>query len=150
MAPVVGFAHEAGLARSGFYLPTSEVRVADLRLSHLYVGDEERFLSWEAGAGAADGNFPPLLMQFEDLSSERTPNDLGGQDPSVVIRVLPSAYGVSNGALRFAGTDPGVGVVIFEGRFGQEGAPQVTVVRGALTVGAEIFEGQAFVLTSPN
>lgn len=144
LSPVEGFAHEAGVDRRGYYVPLTAVQVGDLRLSHLSIGDASAFEAWESGAGRTEPLFPPIMLQFEDMASERTPNELGGQDPSVVLRVLPSGYGVSTGQVRFAGDGERLGRVTFEGRFLEEGLPPARVLRGTLTIDGQIFEGQGF------
>lgn len=145
LAPVEGFAHERGLSVSGFYLPTSEVRVGDLRLSHLFIGDDEAFEAWEATGGQGPTNFPPIMLQFDDMASETLANDLGGQTPSVVVRVLPNGYGVSAGTVRFAAVEPSLGAVTFEGHFDRATTdPARRVLRGTLTIDDAIYEGQGF------
>lgn len=149
LEPVEGFAHETGLDLAGFYLPTTEVRVGDLRLSHLFIGDDEAFESWEAAGGRGATNFPPIMLQFDDMGSETIPNDLGGQTPSVVVRVLPGGYGVSARTVRFAAIEPRLGVVTFEGVFDQSSSqPSQRVLRGTLTIDGAIYEGQGFVWTA--
>lgn len=145
LAPVEGFAHEAGLELSGFYLPTTEVRVGDLRLSHLFIGDDEAFEAWEASDGRGATNFPPIMLQFDDLASETLANDLGGQTPSAIVRVLPAAYGVSSRTVRFAATEPRLGVVTFEGAFAPpSGGSSEPRLLGTLTIDGQIYEGQGF------
>ena len=152
LEPVQGFAHQAGADLFGYYLPASDVRIGDLELSHFYIGDGERFEAWESAPGAGVANFAPVMFQFDDLSSETIANDLGGQTPSVVVRVLPTAYGVSESVVRFAGVDPTLGPVTFEGvflrpalvRVQNGGASDELVLRGTLTIGDQIYEGQAF------
>lgn len=152
LEPVQGFAHQAGTDLFGYYLPASEVRIGDLKLSHFYIGDAERFEAWESAPGAGVPNFAPVMFQFDDLSSETIANDLGGQTPSVVVRVLPTGYGVSESVVRFAGQDPTLGPVTFEGvflrpaflRMQAGGTSDELVLRGTLTIGDQIYEGQAF------
>lgn len=149
LEPVEGFAHEAGLDVAGFYLPTSEVQVGDLRLSHLFIGDDETFETWEAAGGGRPTNFPPILLQFDDLASETMPNDLGGQTPSEIVRVLPGGYGVSARTVRFAAVEPQLGVVTFEGMFETSSAlPARRILRGTLTIDGQIYEGQGFAWTA--
>lgn len=148
---VEGFAHQAGADLFGYYLPVSDVQVGDLKLSHLHIGDEAEFQAWEAAQGRGPTNFAPIMFQFDDLSSPTVANELGGQTPEVIVRVLPTGYGVSDGIVRFVGTDPTLGLVIFEGRF-VAGALQrertvaegQAVLQGNLTIGDRIFEGQSF------
>ena len=161
LAPVVtlpaveGFAHQAGADLFGYYLPASEVQIGDLRLSHFHLGDESAFRDWEAAQGRGATNFAPVMFQFDDLSSPTIPNELGGQTPEVIVRVLPTGYGVSDSVVRFAGQDPTLGPVTFEGVFlgpafarvrAGEGSDEI-VLRGTLTIGEHIYEGQAFTWT---
>lgn len=145
LEPVEGFAHETGLDLAGFYLPTTEVRVGDLKLSHLFIGDDETFEAWEASGGRGATNFPPIMLQFDDLTSETIPNELGGQTPSAVVRVLPSGYGVSSRTVRYAAVDPQLGVVTFEGAFApaSEGSSELRLL-GTLSINGQIYEGQGF------
>lgn len=158
LPPVEGFAHEAEADLSGFYLPASEVRIGDLRLSHLFIGDEAAFQAWEASEGRGPDNFPPIMLQFDDLASETIANDLGGQTPSVVVRVLPTGFGVSSRVVRLHAVEPRLGEVVFEGEFVQPafdaarraGGTDAPVLRGTLTIDGRIFEGQAFAWTRGN
>lgn len=149
LEPVEGFAHEAGVTVAGFYLPTSEVRIGDLRLSHLFIGEGETFEAWESAEGQGSANFPPIMLQFDDMASETFANDLGGQTPSVAVRVLPNGYGVSERTVRFAAVEPRLGVVTFEGVFDPASAePARRVLRGTLTIDGVVYEGQGFVWTA--
>lgn len=151
-APAVeGFAHQTGADLFGYYLPISDVQVGDLKLSHLHIGDEAAFQAWEAAQGAGPTNFTPIMFQFDDLSSPTVANELGGQTPEVIVRVLPTGYGVSDEVVRFAGADPRLGPVTFEGQFiagalerERTAAEGQMVLRGNLTIGDQIFEGQSF------
>lgn len=151
LAPVEGFAHQANADLFGYYLPVSAVQVENLRLSHLHLGDEVAFNEWERAQGRGPTNFAPMMFQFDDVTSPTIANELGGQTPEVIVRVLPTGYGVSDDVVRFAGQDPTLGLVTFEGRFDQRAFAQVRaqggdapVLHGTLTIGDHIFEGQAF------
>jgi len=153
--PVQGFAHQAGTELFGFYLPVSEVRIENLKLSHLHVGDEMEFSAWEQAQGRGDTNFAPVMFQFDDLSSPTIANELGGQTPEVIVRVLPAAYGVSDSVVRFVGFDATLGEVRFEGQFvpaafaraRQGDSVGEPVLTGTLTIGDRVFEGQSFTWT---
>ncbi|HRH20331.1 MAG TPA: hypothetical protein PLE81_06780 [Brevundimonas sp.] len=150
---VEGFAHQSGADLFGYYLPVSDVQIGDLKLSHLHLGDEAAFADWEQARGQGPTNFAPVLFQFDDLSSPTIANELGGQTPEVIVRVLPTGYGISERMVRFAGTDPTLGEVRYEGQFVQPAfhdrrsgaAPTEPVLRGTLTIGGRIYEGQSFI-----
>jgi len=152
LLPVEGFAHQADADLFGYYLPASEVRIGDLRLSHFHLGDEAAFREWETAQGRGVTNFAPVMFQFDDLSSPTIANELGGQTPEVIVRVLPTGYGVSDSVVRFAGQDPTLGPVTFEGVFIRPAFERVRaggssgelVLRGTLTIGEHVYEGQAF------
>jgi hypothetical protein len=149
---VEGFAHQAGADLFGYYLPISDVQIGDLKLSHFHLGDEAAFSDWEQVQGQGPTNFAPVMFQFDDLSSPTIANELGGQTPEVIVRVLPTGYGISNRVVRFVGTDPTLGEVRYEGQFVQPAfdrrrageAATGPVLRGTLTVGGRIYEGQSF------
>ncbi|MBN8552767.1 MAG: hypothetical protein J0L52_07730 [Caulobacterales bacterium] len=152
---VEGFAHQAGANLFGYYLPVSDVQIGDLKLSHLHLGDEAAFNDWELTQGRGPTNFAPMMFQFDDLSSPTIANELGGQTPEVIVRVLPSGYGVSDRVVRFVGVDPTLGEVRFEGQFVEPAFTQARsgedvagpVLRGNLTIGGRIYEGQSFTWT---
>ncbi|WP_029087282.1 hypothetical protein [Brevundimonas aveniformis] len=151
MAPVQGFAHQAGADLFGYYLPASDVQIDNLKLSHFHLGRDVDFNEWEQAQGRGATNFAPVMFQFDDLSSPTVANELGGQTPEVIVRVVPTGYGISDSVVRFAGQDPTLGLVTFEGNFIRPTFDQVRadggddiVLSGTLTIGDHIYEGQSF------
>lgn len=147
-----GFAHEAGADLFGYYFPVTEVRVGQHRLSHLFLGGEDEFRAWEAPRRRAEA-FAPVMFQFDDTSSPLVGNELGGEGYSVTERVLPEAYAVSSGRVRFVGRHPTLGEVTFDGVLDEpglaaakagHGASEAPVLTGMLIVGGRTFEGQSF------
>lgn len=149
--PLTGLAHQTGADLYGFYFPVTEVAVGPLKLSHFYIAAERDFVAWEAVRRGPDA-FAPVMFQFDDTTSTLVGNDLGGQGYSVTERVLPDAYVVSEGEVRFAGRHPQLGEVTFDGRLDAAGlaaakagqGSDAPVLTGVLVVGGRTFEGQSF------
>ncbi|MDP3489269.1 MAG: hypothetical protein Q8R71_03960 [Phenylobacterium sp.] len=113
-----GFSHVAGEDLFGYYIPSQEVRIGELRLDHLHIGGAAEFAAWEGGDRMA--TYAPVMLEFSDLSSPVETNELGGEAHSVRIRVLPTSYKLGNGEFRFAGEAPGVGQVRLDGQLDLE------------------------------
>lgn len=137
-AALSGFTHHIERDVSGRYQPSTPVTAGDHRLQHLFIGQEHAFRVWERG-GRGEG-LAPLIFAFADADG-------------IVVRVRPSAYAVTDGAVRFSGAHPAVGPVTFEGdldagalaqsqrSLGGDGAPVLT---GTLRVAGQTFETQSF------
>lgn len=137
-APV--FSHSMGSDLSGYYMPLTEVRVGNWSFDHIFVGQTAEFEAWEAGTRSV--TFGPVMLQFDDVTSPMVPTEIG-EARSVTVRVLPTAYSVTDTGVSFEGRSPELGVVRFEGaldpgalatsrrNLGDEGV----VVTGTLTVG---------------
>ncbi|MES2033649.1 MAG: hypothetical protein V4466_05690, partial [Pseudomonadota bacterium] len=117
------------------------VQAGNYRLTHIGVGAPSDFSQWEDGDRASV--FGPILFQFEDVTSPRTTNEMGGESHAVSVRVLPQAYDLQPGKLAFKGTDPKLGAVVFDGVLDEaalaaakaDGASAGPVLRGTLKVG---------------
>ena len=137
-AALSGFTHHIERDLSGRYQPSTPVSAGGHQLQHLFIGQEHAFRAWER-RGRADG-LAPLVFVFTD-------------NAGTIVRVQPSAYAVTDGAVRFAGQDPDLGSVTFEGdldagvlaqsqrSLGGDGAPVLT---GTLRVAGRTFETQSF------
>ncbi|MDO9587925.1 MAG: hypothetical protein Q8R45_10445 [Brevundimonas sp.] len=133
------FSYTATADLSGYYLPLSEARIGPWSLDHVFVGQPAEFDAWRSGQRGS--TFAPVMLQFDDVTSPMVRTEIG-EGHSVVERVLPTAYSVSDGRIRFEGRSARLGTVTFDGRLdagalatarrnlGDEGA----VVTGALTV----------------
>ncbi len=138
-----GYKHQAGLDASGYYLSQASVQVGNYRFTHLAIGAPSDFQTWETGDHSS--TFGPILMQFDDVSSPKAPNELGGEGHTVQVRVLPDAYSFDAGRLTFRGKDAKLGEVVFVGAFDQaalaqarnDGSSQSAVLSGDLKVGAQ-------------
>ena len=136
---VAAFSYSATADISGFYRPLSEERLGPWSFSHVFIGQATEFESWSSGARSS--TFAPVTVEFSDATSPRVRTETG-EGYSVVERVLPTSYSVSDGRIRFEGRSDKLGTVTFDGRLdagalatarrnlGDEGA----VVTGRLTV----------------
>lgn len=111
------FSHAMEDDLSGFYMPVGEVRSGRWRLDHVFVGQAVDFAAWEAGR--REGAFAPVMLEFVDDESPLVATELG-EVRSGRPRVLPTAYEVTDEAVRFGGRAEGLaeglGEVMFEGR----------------------------------
>lgn len=143
-APGKAFVHTVEGDVSGYYLPVSEVTVGPYRLDHIFLGQGFEFEAWEGGE--RNGTFAPVMLQFEDTSSPMVQTELG-EAHSVSVRVLPTAYAVSDDTIRFAGTSEELGAVGLVLRMDREAlatarrnlGDEVPVLTGTVTVGDRTF-----------
>ncbi len=136
-ATSTAFSHAIEDDVSGSYRPVSAVTAGDWRLTQLFLGQAADFRAWEGGSRG--GGRGPVMVEFA--------NAAGG-----TVQVLPQAYAVGDGRVRFAGRHPDVGEVTFEGALDAgalatarrnlgEDAP---VLSGTLRVGDRNLGTQAF------
>lgn len=134
------FSYTATVDLSGYYLPVSDLRPGVWSLSHVFIGQPAEFSAWPSGQ--RDATFAPVMLQFDDATSPMVQTELG-EAHSIVERVLPTSYSVSDGRIRFDGESAKLGTVRFDGRLdpgalatarrnlGDDG----TVLTGQLTIG---------------
>lgn len=135
-----GFRHQDKFDAAGFYLSQQPLQVGDYRLTHVGIGAPSDFSAWEKGERASV--YGPILFQFEDVAAAAQIAKAGDTRTNGV-RVLPRAYSFSPGEVTFVGSDPKLGEIVFSGAFDEaalararnEGASDVTVLRGMLKVG---------------
>jgi hypothetical protein len=148
--PVTGFAHSGNFDNAGYYMPTRDIRAGAWQLKTIGIGAMSDFAAWEQGDRTS--TFGPILLEFDDTTSPLKPNDIGGEAREVSVRVLPSGYSTDGKTLRFAGVDPKLGPVTFEGAFDTaamaeakaQGASEAAVLRGTLQVGETRIEDARF------
>jgi len=152
---VTGFSHPAGADLFGYYMPATEVKAGDHRLDHFHIGDEQAFAEWEGGQ--RDGPYGPVMFEFDDVTSPKATNELGGEVHTVRERAVADAYSIApDGEIRFVDNHPKLGKVTFSGRLdmsalaankaptGPSGPVQTTVLTGTLTVGDQTFRDVQF------
>lgn len=138
-----GFHHQTDFEASGYYLSPTPVRIGDFALTHIGVGMPSDFETWEKGDRSS--TFGPILIAFDDVTSPKVSNEMGGEGHSVTVRVLPQAYSFDAGRMTFRGTDPRLGEVLFSGSFDKaalqrakaSGSSQEIVLSGDLKIGAQ-------------
>lgn len=149
VSPASPFQSTARQDAFGYYIPTADVRFGFLKLSHLAVGMPSDFIDWEKGRRSA--TFSPVMLEFEDLQSPETVNELG-QGRHAVVRVLPTAYRFDGASLHFEGTHPRLGQVVLDARLdpaaraaaAAQGSSATPVLQGALAVGSIRVESLSF------
>ncbi len=108
------FNHSISADLSGYYMPASETRVGKWSFGHIFVGQPQEFEAWEGGR--SNEHLAPVLIQFDDTSSPMVADKFGrAVEHIVTIRVLPTAYSVSDTAINFQGRSPELGLVRFDG-----------------------------------
>lgn len=148
--PVTGFAHSGNFDNAGYYMPTRDIRVGNWQLKTIGVGAMSDFAAWEQGDRTS--TFGPILLEFDDATSPLKPNEIGGEAREISVRVLPSGYSTDGKTLRFAGVDPKLGPVTFEGTFDAaamaeakaQGASEAAVLKGTLQVGQTTIDDARF------
>ncbi len=146
---LTGFVHDKGADLFGYYYPSREVKVGNYKLDHLHIAGEMGFGEWESGARTR--TFGPVMLEFVDVTSPTRTNALGAQVYSVTIRVLPTAYLVEPGRIRFVGTEPHLGEVRLDlaldtaalnrarKNANKANSPVEVVLKGGLQVGTNPF-----------
>jgi len=152
-AELTGFSHLQDENLFGYYMPTQEVQIGDLRLDHIHIGSEVEFVAWEQGERME--TYAPVMLQFSDTSSPLVTNELGQETHARQVRILPSAYKLGAGNLQFVGASPDIGAVELDGRLdlerlrqtqaaGPSGEGQAPVLRLSGQIGAERLENLGF------
>ena len=145
------FSHAVSDDQSGFYIPVTAPTIGKYQLSYLSLGQATEFASWEAGERMA--TYAPVMFEFDDTSSSMVTGETGAETRSVTVRVLPTSYSVTDGAVRFSGSSPELGAVSFEGSLDQGalatarrnlGGGEAPVLTGTLRVGGRTFANQEF------
>lgn len=136
------FSYAATSDLSGYYMPSSEVRLGKWSFDHIAIGPVDEFRSWTGTDAAA--TYAPVMLQFKDETSPMVETELG-ETRSIAPRVLPARYSVSNDRIEFEGTSPELGAVRFEGRIDPaalasaraEGGGEGVVVTGTLSAAGQ-------------
>lgn len=110
---LTGFTHVEGEDLFGYYIPTQEVRIGELKLDHLHIGGPTEFQAWARGERSE--TYAPVMLEFSDLSSPTVTNELGQVVHTKTLRVLPSAYKLGDGDFRFVGSHPEIGEIRIDG-----------------------------------
>ena len=138
------FSHAPGLDPFGYYLPRRQVRIGRYQLDHLHLGSARDFSDWERGRRTR--TYAPVMLVFSDVRSPMVANELGQRVHTVQLRVLPEAYRVAPGDIRFRGRDRRLGEVRLDGRLDADalaramsGGVNTVVVTGGLQAGQTPF-----------
>lgn len=146
-----GLTRPKGDAQFGYYLPTTEVKLGDYRLDNLHVAGQMGFNDWESGQRTK--TYAPVMLEFVDITSPARKNALGNVVYSVKLKVLPTAYAVTDDRIRLVGSHPKLGEVRLDAKLdpaalkksqGAKGKDGVTVASGALQVGDMPFKQVSF------
>lgn len=142
------FVHTVRDDVSGYYLPTSEVQVGTYRLDHIFLGQGMEFETWAGGERSE--TFAPVMLQFDDVSSPMVATEIG-EAHSVTVRVLPTAYAVTDDRVQFAGQSDALGGVSADLRLDPEAlatarrnlGSDATVLTGTVQIGDRRFDDVA-------
>ncbi len=146
--PLAGFVSDKSKDYFGYFLPASPVRVGKWSLRNVFIAPPDDLKTFESGK--SDKAFGGVMAEFEDDASPLKTGEDGNPHHTGQIRVLPLAYAVGHGRLRFVGTDKTLGTVAFDGTFSadffRKPAPGVPhpdgrpVLKGKLTIAARSFD----------
>lgn len=148
-APGSAFVHTVETDVSGYYLPVTEITVGPYRLDHIFLGQGSEFEAWERGDRSE--TFAPVMLSFDDTASPMVQTELG-EARSVTVRVLPTAYSVSDDTVRFAGTSEELGSVSLALRLDPDAlatarrnlGDEAPVLSGRVTIGGRTFGDTRF------
>lgn len=134
-------------AQFGYYLPATEVKIGKYRLDHLHIAGQKGFDDWENGLRTK--TYAPVMLEFVDVTSPSRVNALGNTVYSVKLKVLPTAYLVTDDRVRLVGSHPKLGEVRMDAKIdpamlkkskAAKGKNGETVAAGPLQVGDTPFE----------
>lgn len=142
------FVHTVRDDVSGYYLPASEVQVGTYRLDHIFLGQGMEFDAWAGGERSE--TFAPVMLQFDDVSSPMVATEIG-EAHSITVRVLPTAYAVTDDRVRFAGQSDELGGVSADLRLDPEAlatarrnlGSDAVVLTGTVQIGDRRFDDVA-------
>lgn len=149
-----GFTHAAGEDLFGYYFPTQPVQIGDYRLDHIHIGGAMEFAAWEGGERTE--TYAPVMLEFSDVTSPISTNELGQEFHERSLRVLPTAYRLGEGDFRFVGRHPDIGDVRIDGMIdlaqlkaerdtgGRSQAEAAPVLKTSAQIGAEAFRNLSF------
>jgi hypothetical protein len=154
-ADLEGFTHAAGEDLFGYYVPTQPVQIGDHRLDHIHIGGAMEFAAWERGERTE--TYAPVMLEFSDVTSPVSTNELGQEFHERSFRVLPTAYRVGEGDFRFVGRHPLIGHVRIDGMIdlarleaeraqgGLSQAEASPLLKTSAQIGPEAFRNLSFV-----
>jgi len=142
--------HVEGQALFGYYMPSSEVRMGDWVLSHMFIDDASFADVWTEENGEA--YFAPMMFEFDDTSSPMGINELGGEYYENGTRALPGRFVVTANTVSFEGQAEELGAVTFSGSYDRSvvlaaqdwGATEDIAIEGRLQIGDQVFEDVQF------
>lgn len=149
-----GFTHAEGEDLFGYYMPTQPVQIGDYRLDHIHIGGATEFAAWERGERTE--TYAPVMLEFSDVTSPVSTNELGQEFHQRSLRVLPSAYRLGGGDFRFVGRHPAIGEVQIDGMIdlaqltaereggGRSEGEAASVLTTAAQIGPEAFRNLSF------
>ena len=146
-----GFSHTEGADLFGYYIPTAPIKVGNWEMTNFHIADEAEFDKWESGQRMA--TYGPVMLEFDDVTSPKAVNELGGEHHTVSERILPDAYSISGADIVFVDRDSKLGKVTFRGKLDltaiaaakrENAETQGPVMTGTLTVGDQTFENVGF------
>lgn len=146
-----GFTHTEGADLFGYYISTAPIRVGNWELTNFHIADEAEFDKWEGGQRMP--TYGPVMLEFDDITSPKATNELGGEYHTVSERILPDAYSISGSDIAFVDKDSRLGKITFRGKLDlaaiaaakrEAAETQGPVMTGTLTIGDKTFENVAF------
>lgn len=149
-----GFVHAPGEDLFGYYFPTRPVQIGDYRLDHIHIGGAMEFATWERGERTEA--YAPVMLEFSDVTSPLSTNELGQEFHQRSVRLLPTAYRLGGGDFRFVGHHPAIGHVQIDGMIDLtqlaaerdgDGRPEgeaAAVLTTAAQIGPEAFRNLSF------
>lgn len=146
-----GFTKPKGDDQFGYYLPATEVKVGNYKLSDLHIAGQQGFGDWERGERTR--TYAPVMLTFVDITSPARKNALGNTVYSVQLKVLPTAYAVTDDRVRLVGNHPKLGDVRLDVKIdpaalktskASKGKDGATVATGAIQVGTTPFSAVSF------
>jgi len=151
--PLKGFSHDNKQDIFGYYQPVQSIKVGKFNLSSLNLGSPWEMKEYESGNKQLP-TYAPVMFVFEDITSEKQTNEMGGESYQNMPRILPTAYRIKGNTISFIGTDKQVGDVSFNGTIDlhtllteqtkNSGYTDKVIVKGDLTINGKMFKDVTF------
>ncbi len=147
------FVYEERVDLFGYYMPSKDIRIGKYKLRDIAVGGRDDFKKFLGGDRVP--NYAPMMIEFEDVTSEQRTNEMGQAYYVNSPRVLPIAFRFDGTNVDFDGEHKQIGHVSFTGSlapymFMTDGKREMRALQkrpaltGDLVVGEKTFKGVSF------
>lgn len=113
-SPAKLFVREVKSDIFGYLMPEKDLRAGRFVFRNIALGSPVEFQSYETGKNDIP-TYAPFMLEFDDVTSKTSENELGQMAYAVAPRVLPTFYVITSKSFAFWGTEKTIGAVSFKG-----------------------------------